>query len=60
MAGIGRRVMVVAHSNVAVDVAMTRVAALMADSPLLREGQVLRVGIPQIAEARECAEILPA
>ena len=59
MAGIGRRVMVVAHSNVAVDVAMTRVAALMADSPLLREGQVLRVGIPQLAEARDCAEILP-
>jgi len=59
LAEAGRRVMVVAHSNAAVDVAMVRVAQYMADSELLESDKVLRVGTPQLAEARDCYAILP-
>ncbi len=60
MAEFGRRVLVVAHSNAAVDVAMVRIAEMMKDDPLLDEGRILRVGTPQLPEARQLAAILPA
>jgi len=59
LAEAGRRVMVVAHSNAAVDVAMARVAQYMAGSALLESDKVLRVGTPQLVEARDCYSILP-
>lgn len=59
LAQAGRRVLVVAHSNAAVDVAMVRVADFLAGSPLLDDDRVLRVGTPHLAEARECLQILP-
>lgn len=55
----GRKVLVLAHSNAAVDVAMVRVAAFMTDSAELASDQVLRVGTPQLADARDCSAILP-
>ena len=55
----GRKVLVFAHSNAAVDVAMVRVAAFMTDSAELASDQVLRVGTPQLADARDCSAILP-
>jgi hypothetical protein len=59
LAGSGLRVMVLAHSNAAVDVAMVRIASFMAGSPALDNDQVLRIGTPHLAEARDCAAILP-
>lgn len=59
LATSGHRVLVVAHSNAAVDVAMVRVAEFLAGTPLLNDELVLRVGTPQLAEARECLQILP-
>lgn len=55
----GRKVLVLAHSNAAIDVAMVRVAAFMKDSAELAADQVLRVGTPQLTDARECSAILP-
>lgn len=55
----GERVLVLAHANAAVDVAMLRVADALADTRDLREGRVLRIGTPQLKEARERAEIDP-
>ena len=60
LAASGRRVLVVAHSNVAVDVAMVRVAEFMSGTALLDDGKVLRVGTAQLAEALACSKILPA
>lgn len=59
MAEVGRRVMVVAHSNAAVDVAMVRIAEMLGDHHLLDEGRVLRVGVPHLPEARNTPAILP-
>jgi hypothetical protein len=53
------RVLVVAHANAAVDVAMARVADVLAGSAVLAEGRVLRVGTPQLEVAREKPEIIP-
>ena len=55
----GRRVLVVAHSNAAVDVAMVRIAEFMSDSAELAADEVLRVGTAQLPAARECSAILP-
>ena len=59
LATSGHRVLVVAHSNAAVDVAMVRVAEFLAGTAVLDNDQVLRVGTPYLAEARECLQILP-
>jgi len=48
----GERVMVLAHANAAVDVAMVRIANRMADHEALVSGTVLRAGAPSTAEAR--------
>lgn len=53
------RVLVAAHSNAAVDVAMVRIADELTDSKALLDGRVLRIGTPQTEEARTRAEILP-
>jgi hypothetical protein len=46
------RILIVAHSNAAVDVAMLRVAEAMEGQPLLTQGKVLRVGFSQSPEVR--------
>jgi hypothetical protein len=55
----GERVLVLAHANAAVDVAMVRVAEAFAETDELREGRILRIGLPQLPEAQNRAEILP-
>lgn len=49
----GERVLLVAHSNVAVDIATLRAAALLEGSDLLEEDRILRVGTAQLPEMRE-------
>lgn len=58
LAGLGERVLVLAHANVAVDVAMLRVADAFAGTDELQASRVLRVGDPHHAEARTRKEIL--
>ncbi len=60
LAWAGRKTMVVAHSNVAVDVAMVRVAEMLTNSPLIYESKVLRVGTPHLTEMYGHPEILPS
>lgn len=60
----GDRVLVLAHANAAVDVAIDRIARELADDEefgqeLLADGRVLRVGTPQSAEVLARAEVLP-
>lgn len=55
----GERVRVLAHANAAVDVAMLRVADAFAGTTELRQGRILRIGMPQLREAQRRAEILP-
>lgn len=55
----GDRVLVVAHANAAVDVAIARIADELADHQLLTDGRVLRVGIPQDRSVLARSEILP-
>jgi hypothetical protein len=55
----GDRVLVLAHANAAVDVAIGRIADELADDPLVEEGRVLRVGTPQSAAVLSRNEILP-
>lgn len=55
----GEKVLVLAHANAAVDVAMLRVADALAGLGLVEAGRVLRVGLPQLPEARARSEILP-
>lgn len=55
----GKRVLVLAHANAAVDVAMVRVASRLADHPALIAGRVLRAGTPQSPEARSNQWINP-
>ncbi|MGB6059555.1 MAG: AAA domain-containing protein, partial [Microthrixaceae bacterium] len=55
-----RRVLVLAHANVAVDVALERIAEeLGADHPLVAGGKVIRVGIPQAAGIAARHDLLP-
>lgn len=54
----GERVLLAAHSNVAVDVATLRAADLLEGSDLLEEGRILRLGTPQLGEMRE-SQLMP-
>jgi hypothetical protein len=58
LADRGERLLVAAHANVAVDVAMMRVADAFVGSPDLEQGRILRVGDPHHVDARERREIL--
>ena len=55
----GQRVMILAHANAAVDVAMVRVAEMCHDHPMLFAGRILRVGTPHLEAAREHEYINP-
>ncbi len=55
----GERVLVLSHSNVAVDVAISRIADFAAGTGLVRDGKVLRIGTPQQPEVASRQEILP-
>lgn len=55
----GEKVLVLAHANVAVDVAMLRVADALTGSEAFTSGKVLRIGTPQLPEALARSEILP-
>lgn len=55
----GQRVMILAHANAAVDVAMVRVAEMCHDHPMLFAGRILRVGTPHLPAAREHEYINP-
>jgi AAA domain len=58
LADRGERVLVLAHANVAVDVAMLRIADAFADTATLAGGQIVRVGPAQHPEALRREEIL--
>jgi hypothetical protein len=55
----GDRVLVLAHANAAVDVAIARIAKVLADDDLVRDGRVVRVGTPQSAEVLSRTDLLP-
>ncbi len=55
----GDRVLVLAHSNAAVDVAIDRIADELVDDALVTDGRVLRVGTPQNAGVMGRTKILP-
>ncbi len=55
----GERALVMAHANVAVDVAMLRVSDAFSRHELLENGAIVRVGIPQLPEIRERDQVLP-
>jgi hypothetical protein len=55
----GERVLVLAHANAAVDVAMLRVAEALAGDTALGEGAVLRIGQPQLPELHGRPDVLP-
>lgn len=54
----GERVLVLAHANVAVDVAMLRIADVFRDSAALADGRIVRVGPPHHPDALAREEIL--
>jgi hypothetical protein len=54
----GERLLVVAHANVAVDVAMLRVADAFAGTPHLAAGKIVRAGAPHHPEAARRDELL--
>lgn len=54
-----RRVLVLSHTNVAVDAAVAKVAELFKDTTLLREGGIVRVGVPIVESVREHPWISP-
>lgn len=55
----GDRVLVLAHSNVAIDVAIARTADAAEGTDLVSGGKVLRIGTPQLPEVAGRREILP-
>jgi hypothetical protein len=55
----GDRVLVLAHSNVAVDVAIARTADAAEGTDLVSGGKILRIGTPQLPEVARRKEILP-
>jgi hypothetical protein len=59
LAAHGERVLVLAHANAAVDVAMVRIAEGFSQTEELASGRVLRIGTPQLPEAVVRTEILP-
>ena len=54
----GERVLVLAHANVAVDVAMLRIADAFTYDPTLADGRIIRVGTPHNPDALRRDEIL--
>jgi hypothetical protein len=58
LVGAGERVLVVANANVAVDVAMLRIADAFAGTDHLDGGQIIRLGTPQLEEAANRDEML--
>ena len=55
----GSRVLVLAHANVAVDVAIQRIADELGDDTLVRGGRVVRVGTPQSGALSGLNGLLP-
>jgi hypothetical protein len=55
----GDRVLVLAHANAAVDVAVARVADQLVDTKQLAGGQILRIGTPHLPIALDCHQVLP-
>mgnify|MGYP001270173268 CR=1 FL=1 len=55
----GERVLVLSHANAAVDACMVKIAAAFAGTAELREGLILRAGVPHSSEALSCGSILP-
>lgn len=55
----GERVLLLAHANVAVDVALLRVADAFDGTSELAEGRILRIGQPQLEEVRKRGPITP-
>ncbi len=55
----GERVMVLSHANAAVDACMVKIAAAFAGTDDLRDGLILRAGVPHTSEAWSCLSILP-
>jgi len=53
----GKRVLVVSHSNAAIDVAMVRIADEASLSDELESGRVVRFGTSRSAEAQACTQI---
>jgi hypothetical protein len=53
------RVLILAHANAAVDVAMLRVADAFTGTGELDTGQILRIGVPQLTEVQNRGDILP-
>jgi superfamily I DNA/RNA helicase len=53
------RVLVLAHANAAVDVAMDRISRVFSGAAALEEGQVVRIGAAQLPEVLENNYILP-
>ncbi len=53
------RLLVLAHANVAVDVAALRVADAFDGAPELAQGKILRIGVPQLAEVRARRGLTP-
>lgn len=54
----GQRVLLVAHTNVAVDQALISVARALADDPLMAPGVVVRAGAPATEAARRRPDLL--
>lgn len=59
LVGRGEKVLMLAHANVAVDVAISRVADAFRGTQHLAEGRIMRLGAPQLAAVRDRLEILP-
>lgn len=55
----GEKVLIVAHSNVAVDVAMMNVASLLHDSEIYKKGRLVRFGVSYLRELSEYPLIHP-
>lgn len=59
LAAEGERILLLAHSNAAVDVAMLRVAETFEGSQELQGGKILRIGIAQLPEMYKNETIMP-
>jgi len=55
----GESVLVLAHANVAVDVAILRVADAFEGTEELANSRILRLGVPQLPDVRERRDITP-
>jgi hypothetical protein len=59
LAACHEKILVLSHSNAAVDAAMLKIADLFYGTDDLADGKILRVGTPHLKEARMREEILP-